>query len=266
MKDIPLGKESSIPIRYDPSVLIPLSRLDSRTKSGLQEYTKYFYGRDYWTSYETSWLNGNGIPRNKILNVSYSCESKFFIESKSFKLYLYSLNNKKFDSTKEVVSLIKNDLETALKSEVEVELINQPREIEKNWTSLDSLEIDNIDSHPNSLVLEPNNQDEVSEEVSCSLFRSLCPVTAQPDWATVYISYKGNGIEKKSLLRYLISYRNHQGFHEECVERIFLDITKRIRIKELSVRANFLRRGGIEINPVRTTPGLAINIFREIRQ
>ena len=123
MKDTLLGKKNSIPLDYDPNILRPLSRLESRIKSGLDEYSNFLHGEDYWTSYETSWLNGNGIPRNKILNVSYSCESKFFIESKSFKLYLYSLNNKKFDSTKEVVSLIKNDLETALKSGEIVEAV-----------------------------------------------------------------------------------------------------------------------------------------------
>ena len=162
--------------------------------------------------------------------------------------------------------MIKRDLEEALQTEVEVELVQNPRDIEGEWSSLDQLEIDRIDSHPNSLVIEPDEQEKIVENISCSLFRSLCPVTAQPDWATIYISYEGNGINHKTLLRYLLSYRNHQGFHEECVERIFIDITKRCRLDKLSVRANFLRRGGIEINPVRTTPGYPIHISREIRQ
>ena len=266
MKDIHLGKDSAIPNRHDPSVLSALSRLGSRKKSGLEEYSTILNGRDFWTSYEVSWLNERGIPQNKILNISYSSDSKFFVESKSLKLYLYSLNNEKFDCLESIQDLIKKDLEEALKTEVEVELNQNPRDIEGEWSSLDQLEIEHIDSHPNSLVIEPDDQEKIIENISCSLFRSLCPVTAQPDWATIYISYEGNGINHKTLLRYLLSYRNHQGFHEECVERIFIDITKRCRLDKLSVRANFLRRGGIEINPVRTTPGYPIHVSREIRQ
>ena len=265
MKDIFLGKEIGIPKEYDPSVLTPLSRLDSRIKAGLDEFSSSLHGRDYWTSYETSWLNNNGVPQNCILNISYNCDSKFFIESKSLKLYLYSLNNEKFESTDFVKKLICSDLERILKTDVEVELAKSPRIIEENYFLLDNIEIAKIDSHPNSLVIEPG-EDEVSEKLSCSLFRSLCPVTSQPDWATIYISYSGTAIKHPSLLQYLLSYRNHQGFHEECVERIFIDINKRCRLTELSVRANFLRRGGIEINPVRTTEGIKIHISREIRQ
>ena len=266
IKKTPLGKNSDIPLKYDPSVLTPLSRLDSRTQAGLEEYTSQFEGRDYWTSYETSWLNEKGIPRNKILNLSYSSQSQFFIESKSLKLYLYSLNNKEFRSSEEVQAQIKEDLENSLKTEVIVELDNKPRKIEETFTSIDSEDLDKIDSHPLSLSIEPEEEADVTEELSTSLFRSLCPVTSQPDWATIYIRYKGNKINHKSLLKYLLSYRNHQGFHEECVERIFSDILQRIRIDELFVRANFLRRGGIEINPVRVTPGNSPEIIREIRQ
>jgi 7-cyano-7-deazaguanine reductase len=265
MKDSPLGKNSHIPTEYDSSLLIPLSRLDSRVKSGLQEFSSTMHGKDYWTSYEASWLNSRGIPQNRILNITYNSDSKYFVESKSLKLYLYSLNNKKFNTIDEVSSLIQSDLEQTLKTEVEVDLVSSPRSIEDNHLSLDSLAIEKIDSYPNSLVIEPEEK-EASEDLSCSLFRSLCPVTAQPDWATIYISYSGIAINHLGLLRYLLSYRNHQGFHEECVERIFVDINKRCRLDKLSVRANFLRRGGIEINPVRTSAGLEINMSREERQ
>ena len=128
------------------------------------------------------------------------------------------------------------------------------------------MSIEKIDHHPNSLIIEPGEEKNISENLSCSLFRSLCPVTAQPDWATIYISYSGNAINHSGLLRYLLSYRNHQGFHEECVERIFVDILKRCRLEKLSVKANFLRRGGIEINPIRTTPDYSTDLFREVRQ
>ena len=266
MQDNLLGKNSSIPKDYDPKILTALDRLESRRKAGLDHYHDKFEGKDFWTSYETSWLDLDGIPQNCILNFAYSCKSKYFVESKSLKLYLYSLNNKKFNSVDEIRSLIKNDLEDALKTEVDVELNKKPREIADDTFSIDQEDIDKIDKHPNSLVIEPGDIDTIEENLSSSLFRSLCPVTAQPDWATVYISYKGNSIKHSGLLRYLLSFRNHQGFHEECVERIFTDIMKRCRLTELSVRANFLRRGGIEINPIRVTPGCNLNISREVRQ
>ena len=261
-----LGEDTKIPQKYEPSILCPLNRLESRLKSGLEEFSDSYHGRDYWTSYETSWLNKNGIPQNKILNISYDCNSKFFVESKSLKLYLYSLNNKEFPSIESVQSLIKKDLDVSLKTDVEVQLDDRPRDIFDDTTSIDEVSLETIDKYPNSLIIEPGEEENVSETLSCSLFRSLCPVTAQPDWATIYISYKGNAIQHNGLLRYLLSYRNHQGFHEECVERIYIDILKRCRIDELCVRANFLRRGGIEINPVRTTPNYNIDVYREIRQ
>jgi 7-cyano-7-deazaguanine reductase len=136
-----------------------LSRLDSRKKSGLEDYSIILNGRDFWTSYEVSWLNERGMPQNKILNISYSSDSKFFVESKSLKLYLYSLNNEKFDCLESIQDLIKKDLEEALKTEVEVELNQNPRDIEGEWSSLDQLEIEQIDSHPNSLVIEPDDQE-----------------------------------------------------------------------------------------------------------
>jgi len=265
MKDILLGKDKTIPLDYDPGILTPLSRLDSRIKSGLEGFANLLHGIDYWTSYETSWLNPKGIPRNGILNIAYSCNSKFFVESKSLKLYLYSLNNKKFDSVESLKNTIRNDLENILKTEVDIDLSDSPRPIEDSYLCLDDLQIEKIDEYPNSLIIMPGEKT-ISEELSCSLFRSLCPVTSQPDWATIYISYTGLEIEHKGLLQYLLSYRNHQGFHEECVEKIFLDIYKRCRLDNLSVRANFLRRGGIEINPVRTTPNYKVQITREKRQ
>ena len=176
------------------------------------------------------------------------------------------MNNKEFDSIESVHALIKKDLDFALKTDVEVELNDIPREIFDNSVSIDSVPIEKIDHHPNSLIIEPGEEKNISENLSCSLFRSLCPVTAQPDWATIYISYSGNAINHSGLLRYLLSYRNHQGFHEECVERIFVDILKRCRLEKLSVKANFLRRGGIEINPIRTTPDYSTELFREVRQ
>ena len=265
MKNKILGQDSIIPMQYDPAILSPISRLDSRIKNGLNEFSD-FHGRDFWTSYETSWLNEVGIPQNKILNISYDCNSKFFVESKSLKLYLYSLNNKKFKSIGSLRELIKDDLEKTLMTDINVDLDMLPRSISDSSISIDEEYLDKIDSFPNSQVIQLGEKEYTSENLSCSLFRSLCPVTSQPDWATIYISYNGNSIQHNGLLRYLLSYRNHQGFHEECVERIFTDLLKQCSLEELSVRANFLRRGGIEINPIRTTPNYHIEITRDVRQ
>ncbi|MDP6181435.1 MAG: NADPH-dependent 7-cyano-7-deazaguanine reductase QueF [SAR86 cluster bacterium] len=265
MPDSSLGENTNYPTGYDPSILVGLNRADSRQKLRLDSNNYEIFGIDSWTCYELSWLNENGIPRNSILYFSYSCHSKFFVESKSLKLYLYSLNNKKFFSNEELIQTIKGDLEAALKTAISLEVSTEPREIISNQNCIDSLNIEAPSAQPNSLVLLSNDKD-VDEDVSCGLFRSLCPVTAQPDWATVYIAYKGKQIKHESLLSYLLSYRNHQGFHEECVERIFQDLNERCELESLLVRANYLRRGGIEINPVRTTQENFEQILREQRQ
>jgi 7-cyano-7-deazaguanine reductase len=265
MPDSSLGENTNYPIRYDPSILVSLNRADSRRKLRLDSKNYDIFGIDSWTCYELSWLNQNGVPRNSILYFSYSCHSKFFVESKSLKLYLFSLNNKRFSSNEGLVQTIKGDLEAALKTDISLEISVEPREIISNENCIDSLKVKEPSSQPNSLVLLSSNKD-VDEDVTCSLFRSLCPVTAQPDWATVHIAYKGKQINHESLLSYLLSYRNHQGFHEECVEKIFQDINKRCELESLLVRANYLRRGGIEINPVRTTHENYEQILREQRQ
>ena len=265
MPDSSLGENTNYPTGYDPSILVGLNRADSRQKLRLDSNSYEIFGIDSWTCYELSWLNENGIPRNSILYFSYSCHSKFFVESKSLKLYLYSLNNKNFSSNEELIQTIKEDLELALKTEISLEISTVPREIISNENCIDSLNIEEPSAQPNSLVLLSNEKD-VDEDVTCGLFRSLCPVTAQPDAATVYISYKGKQINHKSLLSYLLSYRNHQGIHEECVERIFQDLNERCELESLLVRANYLRRGGIEINPVRTTHENFEQILREQRQ
>jgi 7-cyano-7-deazaguanine reductase len=265
MPDSSLGENTNYPTGYDPSILVRLNRADSRQKLRLDSNSYEIFGIDSWTCYELSWLNKKGIPRNSILYFSYSCHSKFFVESKSLKLYLYSLNNKKFSSNEELIQTIKGDLETALKTDISLEISTEPREIFSYENCIDSLNIEEPSAQPNSLVLLSNDKD-VDEDVTCGLFRSLCPVTAQPDWATVYIAYKGKQINHKSLLSYLLSYRNHQGFHEECVEKIFQDLNERCELESLLVRANYLRRGGIEINPVRTTHENYEQILREQRQ
>lgn len=266
MNDWHLGEKTSYPTSYDSSLLVPISRLDSRQKSGLNENNRAFYGMDSWTAYELSWLSGEGVPRNGILYLSYSSDSKNFIESKSLKLYINSLNNHKFIDQKELIEVLQKDLSDCVKETVSIEIKKEPKSFLKNIKSIDEYNIEAIVGNDiNSLVLK-NRNEEVDEQISCSLFRSLCPVTAQPDWASIIISYSGLQIDYPSLLAYLISYRNHQGFHEECVERIFDDLSKRCKINSLTVQANYLRRGGIEINPLRSSMNNFEEILREKRQ
>ncbi|HIA42952.1 MAG TPA: NADPH-dependent 7-cyano-7-deazaguanine reductase QueF, partial [Gammaproteobacteria bacterium] len=203
--------------------------------------------------------------KNAVLYASYESSSKKFIESKSFKLYLNSLNNKIFNSLDDLLALIKHDLEQCVSSEVEIEIKNTPKDFVKESKSIDLVEINSEEG-----VVEDApwvSADEVSEEISCSVFRSLCPVTSQPDWATIRVTYSGKLINYQKLLSYLLSFRNSQAFHEECVEKIFSDLKKFCAPNELTVRANFLRRGGIELNPVRSTlEAFSKEVLREAKQ
>ena len=266
MKDLPLGKSTNYPNNYDPDLLVSINRLESRRNTRPDNPIQSMYGVDAWTSYELSWLDLKSIPKNGILYLTYNASSKNFIESKSLKLYLNSLNNSKFSSQGDLISTLQEDLDNCTQGNVSIEILQSPKPIQEPYFSLDNSSIESVSPEVNSLVLK--TQDEVIEEhVSSSLFRSLCPVTSQPDWATVSINYQGRKIIHETLLSYLLSYRNHQGFHEECVERIFFDLLKRCQPKSLTVRANFLRRGGIEINPIRSTmKEFSKELFRGERQ
>jgi len=262
---LPLGKKITYPEKYDPSLLVGISREESRNRSGVTLEPNSFYGLDSWTAYELSWLNLDGIPKNAVLYASYESSSKNFIESKSLKLYLNSLNNKKFNSLGDLLALIKHDLKQCVSSEVEIEIKNTPKDFVKESKSIDLVEINSEEG-----VEEDRpwvSADEASEELSCSVFRSLCPVTGQPDWATIRVTYSGKRINYQKLFSYLLSFRNSQAFHEECVEKIFSDLKKFCAPNELTVRANFLRRGGIELNPVRSTlEAFSKEVLREAKQ
>jgi 7-cyano-7-deazaguanine reductase len=252
MKELPLGKSTNYPISYDSNLLVAMNRLDSRRKLDFEDSVYTMYGIDAWTSYELSWLDLESIPKNGILYLTYLVSSKNFIESKSLKLYLNSLNNTKFSSKDDLFKTLQKDLDQCVQDSVSIEIVDSPKLIKQSTQTIDDSSVENISPEVNSLVLKTEST--VSEEnLSSELFRSLCPVTSQPDWATISIYYRGPKIIKETLLSYLLSYRNHHGFHEECVERIFFDILKRCNSELLTVRANFLRRGGIEINPIRST-------------
>ena len=248
------GNDNQVPLSYDPNLLCGLERLETRKNSNIHLEDLAFYGMDSWTAYELSWLNKQGVPRNGILYISYPCSSKKFIESKSLKLYLNSLNNERLGEVKEIKDLISKDIKECLLEEVEIEVLNEPREFLIHSLIIDSLEIkEEINfTTPNSLLLK-TSKEIIKESLTCTTFRSLCPLSQQPDWATIHINYEGNKLNQKSLFLYLMTFRAYKAFHEVCVEKIFSDLLKRCEFPKLTVQANYLRRGGIEINPLRST-------------
>ncbi len=215
-----------------------------------------FFGVDLWNAYEISWLNLRGKPQVAIGEFSIPADSKYIIESKSLKLYLNSLNNSKFASMTEVSQLLNQDLSKLVESPIKVILL--PLNTPHSFGVLPGENIDHLDiecinyaSANNQLIKYQDIYAE--EEINSNLLKTNCLVTGQPDWGSVAIKYKGKKLEHTSLLEYLISFRNHHEFHEHCVERIFMDISKALQPEYLSVYARYTRRGGIDISPYRST-------------
>ena len=261
MSHNPLGQQTEYVSEYAPQLLFPIARAESRKHLLITDVLP-FYGVDIWTGYELSWLNLSGKPQVAVAEFRIPCDSKYIIESKSFKLYLNSFNQTRFASEKDVLVVIERDLSAIANATVEVQLfpiahghpsghylefIAQPTAIE-----LDKLDVSIDTYHPSPELLMTGSA--VAEEVLVShLLKTNCPVTGQPDWASVFIAYKGNQILHDNLLRYIISFREHQDFHEHCVERIFCDILRECKPQSLSVYARYTRRGGLDINPFRSS-------------
>jgi 7-cyano-7-deazaguanine reductase len=257
----PLGQQVDYPRSYDPGQLVPLSRAENRGLLGLGGDLP-FTGADVWNAYELSWLDLQGLPQVARGRFIFRCDSPNLIESKSLKLYLNSLNQHRFADRDAATATIQADLSAAAGADVQVviqpfrgmkEILEAPE-----GTCLDALEVacDHYEVEPALLrTASAGGQfDEIVEELLYTdLFRSLCPVTGQPDWATVVICYQGARIDHAALLQYLVSFREHRDYHENCVERIFCDLQQYCRPQSLSVEANFLRRGGLDINPVRAS-------------
>ncbi|MCD8505579.1 MAG: NADPH-dependent 7-cyano-7-deazaguanine reductase QueF [Burkholderiaceae bacterium] len=261
-KALPLGKESAYPDRYDASLLYPISRSLGRNTIGVSAGRLPFIGWDLWRGYELSWLNLKGLPRTAILKAWVPATSPTIIESKSFKLYLNSLNNERFESVAQLQDRITADLQNAAQSSIKIEVItpdafvNEPiSEPARQSTCLDDQDIVIDDYEPNADLLAIASDNVVIESVFSRLLKSNCPVTGQPDWGSVHIEYRGRAIDHAALLRYIVSFRQHQGFHEQCVEQMFCDIAARCQPEQLSIYARYTRRGGMDINPWRATPG-----------
>ncbi|WP_342115090.1 NADPH-dependent 7-cyano-7-deazaguanine reductase QueF [Pseudoduganella sp. OTU4001] len=253
----PLGKTSAYRTDYAPELLFPIPRQGKRDELGLQG-TLPFFGVDIWNGYELSWLNMRGKPQVAVARFSIPADSPNLIESKSFKLYLNSFNQTKLAGPDALKILLQQDLSAAAGANVHVTLTMQEDfaklemgELEGQLLDRLDIDVDNYSPQPETLKA---NFDElpVEETLVSHLLKSNCLVTGQPDWGSVQISYYGPQIDQESLLKYLIGFREHNEFHEQCVERIFTDILRQCKPQHLTVYARYTRRGGLDINPWRT--------------
>ena len=257
----PLGHATGYPDTYDPAQIFSVPRAAQRAALGL-DATLPFTGSDLWNAYELTWLDRHGKPEVAIATIEVPASSPSIVESKSMKLYLGSFAQSSFDHSDAVVATIARDLTRSTGAAVRVTLTRPDtfanQQIDPlDGESLDSLPVEftHYDVDPTTLVARGKIGDEA---LTTNLFRSVCPITAQPDIASMRIAYHGPRIDRAGLLRYLVSYRTHPGFHEHCVERIFVDVLSRCRCEQLTVYARFTRRGGIDINPFRTNAAVAL--------
>lgn len=252
----PLGREVAYPRRFDAGLLYPIPRSLGRAAIGIDPGPLPFTGTDRWHAYELSWLDARGKPQVATATFEVPADSPRLIESKSFKLYLNSCNAARFAGAEALRAQVEVDLSAAAGAPVSMAFGLPPLHAGEG-ENIDSLELD-IDRYgpPDASLLAAAAEDLVEETLASALLKSNCPVTGQPDWADVAIAYRGPRIDRAGLLRYLVSFRDHAEFHEQCVERIFIDLMARCRPQALSVHARYTRRGGLDINPWRATPGL----------
>lgn len=254
MNTIPLGKQTQYAANYAPDLLYPIPRKMARSQIGLGKKLP-FYGYDIWNAYDLSWLNSKGKPEVGIGEFIIPCDSENLIESKSFKLYLDSFNGTKFSSIAEVQNTLANDLSNNIKAEVMVNIksINNYAEGLRNFSGIN---LDEYDIACNEYQINPDflftENADAGETLYSHILKSNCPVTGQPDFGSVSISYQGEKINHQGLLKYIVSFRDHNEFHEACAERIFMDILNKCAPKKLTVFARYSRRGGLDINPLRT--------------
>ena len=259
-----LGKASAYVDQYQPSLLFPIPRLGKREEIGISG-SPPFFGADLWTAFELSWLNLRGKPQVAIAHVTVPCESPNIIESKSFKLYLNSFNNTRFTDASEVQARLRADLSEAAwrgaphPGSVGVKLLAPEVFDREPVHELDGLNLDRLDIECQHYTPAPEllsaqvGEAPVTETLTSHLLKSNCLVTGQPDWGSVQIRYSGPPIDQAGLLAYIVSFRNHNEFHEQCVERMFMDIWTRCKPLKLTVYARYTRRGGLDINPFRTS-------------
>ncbi len=255
----PLGKTTAYAMAYDPGLLFPIARQTKRDELQLRG-TLPFFGVDIWNAYELSWLNLRGKPQVAVASIMVPADSPNIIESKSLKLYLNALNQTRFAGPQALLELLRTDLSAGFGAPVQIEIILPERFDALYFGTLDGLlldrldiELDETEYQPKPSILRADSEQALVEEKLVShLLKSNCLVTGQPDWGSVQIHYVGAPIDQERLLRYLIGFRMHNEFHEQCVERIFVDILHHCKPEKLMVYARYTRRGGLDINPWRS--------------
>ena len=263
-----LGKASAYVDQYDRSLLFPIGRAGKRAEIGIAGAAPFF-GADMWTAFELSWLGPRGKPQVALAHFTVPCESPNIIESKSFKLYLNSFNNTRFPDLEAVKTRLRTDLSEVVwrdasrngptPTSMGVKILLPEHFDREPVHELDGLSLDRLDVECSRYTPAPDllrvteGEPPVTEVLTSNLLKSNCLVTGQPDWGSVQISYSGAQMDQAGLLQYLVSFRNHNEFHEQCVERIFMDIWTRCKPIKLAVYARYTRRGGLDINPFRTS-------------
>ena len=268
----PLGKSSEYVSTYTPSLLFPIPRAAKWAELGLSADTLPYRGVDYWNCFELSWLLLSGKPVVAIGEFSIPADSPNIIESKSFKLYLNSLNQTPFADRQSLEQTLRSDLSAAAGKPVGVRIRSLSEVEAEGVVALPGTCIDELDisvsnyEHPRPELLRCDPSRIIEESVHSHLLKSNCPVTSQPDWGSVVVEYRGAALDHASLLAYLVSFRQHSDFHEQCVERIFLDLQRLLQPEKLTVYARYVRRGGLDINPYRSTETASFANFRLVRQ
>ena len=258
LKNLTLGQQTHYVSHYEPSLLQGVPRKLNRDSLGITEQQPFNVGADLWTAYEISWLNSKGVPKVAIADVEIDAQSENLIESKSFKLYLNSFNQTKFEQWEQVQQTLQQDLAQCAKGKVNVRLHRLEHYTQQPITHFDGqlideqdIEIENYDFNA-EILANCTADNQVEERLVSHLLKSNCLITQQPDWGSVQIHYVGKQIDQEKLLRYLVSFRQHNEFHEQCVERIFCDLLKFAQPEKLTVYARYTRRGGLDINPFRS--------------
>ncbi|PCI46148.1 MAG: NADPH-dependent 7-cyano-7-deazaguanine reductase QueF [Moraxellaceae bacterium] len=272
IRKLPLGQQTDYINTYTPSLLCDIPRQEGRDKLSIDAEKLPFHGVDIWNAYEISWLDSQGKPIVAVAEFQIPCSSPLIVESKSLKLYLNSYNQTRFNSKQEVLRTLESDLSILVRAPVLVKVRSGSQfsndvvgEFPGECIDNIDVEVDCYEVNPSCLALDANPVKCV-ESLYSHLLKSNCPVTNQPDWASVIIRYVGPRIDRASLLKYVISFRNHSEFHEQCVERMFTDILKYCKPEHLTVYARYVRRGGLDINPFRSNyeePLPNLRLFRQ---
>jgi 7-cyano-7-deazaguanine reductase len=268
----PLGKSSEYIATYTPSLLFPIPRAAKWAELGLSAETLPYQGVDFWNCFELSWLLPSGKPVVAIGEFCIPADSPNIIESKSFKLYLNSLNQTPFESVSALVACLEKDLSAAAGKPVGVRVLSLAEAQAQGVTALPGTCIDELDiaisnyERPQPELLRCDEGRVFEESLHSHLLKSNCPVTSQPDWGSVVVQYRGAALDHASFLAYLVSFRQHSDFHEQCVERIFMDLQRLLKPETLTVYARYVRRGGLDINPYRSTEAARFENLRLVRQ